>query len=129
MRVFDSRKYAAFAMVLLAFTFVVQAAAPQAGTEDSVEVKTVKDVAITPKGDATEARITTSGPAKFTYFELTGPRRLVVDFQDLQNGVAFKEKQISSGGVERVRAGVLQEKDRTITRIVFDLTIDAQYQI
>jgi len=129
MRVFDSRKSLAFGVFLLAFTLVVQAVGPAAGPKDTAPVKAVKDVAITPSGDFMEARITTSGPARFTYFELSGPRRLVVDFHDLQNAVAFKEKQVASGGVERVRAGFFQDKDRNVTRIVFDLTSDAQYQI
>ena len=133
MRVFDSRKSLAFGLFLVAFTLVVQAAGAAAGAaagpKDTAEVKAVKDIAITPTGDLMEARITTTGPARFTYFELSGPRRLVVDFHDLQNAVAFKEKQVSAAGVERVRAGLFQDKDRSVTRIVFDLTADAQYQI
>jgi len=116
-------------MFLLAFTLVVQAVGPEAGPKETTLVKAVKDVAIKPIGDSMEARITTTGTARFTYFELTGPRRLVVDFHDLQNAVSFKEKLVSVAGVERVRAGLFQDKDRSVTRIVFDLTRDAQYQI
>src|SRR5215831_423923 len=129
MRVFDSRKALAFGMFLLAFTLVVQAVGPAAGPKETTEVKAVKDVSLVPAGASIEARITTTGPARFTYFELAGPRRLVVDFHDLQNGVAFKEKQVSAAGVERVRTGVFQDKDRNVTRIVFELTSDAQYQV
>jgi type IV pilus secretin PilQ/predicted competence protein len=129
MRVFDSRKSLAFGLFLMAFTLVVQAAGAAAGPKDTAAVKAVKDIAITPSGDLVEARITTTGPARFTYFELSGPRRLVVDFHDLQNAVSFKEKLVSAGGVERVRAGLFQDKDRNVTRIVFDLSTDAQYQI
>ena len=129
MKVFDSRRSLAFGAFLLAFTLVVQAVGPVAGPKDTADVKAVKDVAITPSGNSTEARITTSGPARFTYFELSGPRRLVVDFHDLQNAVSSKEKEVASGGVERVRAGLFQDKDRSVTRIVFDLTSDAQYQV
>jgi len=129
MRVFDSRKAFAFGMFLLAFTLVVQAVGPVSGPKETSPVNAVKDVSFMPAGDSMEARITTSGPARFTYFELAGPRRLVVDFHDLLNGVAFKEKQVSSTGVERVRAGLFQDKDRNVTRIVFELTSDAQYQI
>jgi type IV pilus assembly protein PilQ len=129
MRVFDSRKALAFGMFLLAFTLVVQAVGPAAGPTETSAVKAVKDVSFMPAGDSMEARITTTGPARFTYFELAGPRRLVVDFHDLVNGVAFKEKQVSAAGVERVRAGLFQDKDRSVTRIVFELTSDAQYQV
>ena len=129
MRVFDSRKALAFGLFLLAFTLVVQAVGPASGPKETSTVRAVKDVSFTPVGASMEARITTTEPARFTYFELTGPRRLVVDFHDLQNGVAFKEKQVSSAGVERVRTGIFQDKDRNVTRIVFELTSDAQYQI
>jgi len=129
MRVFDSRKALAFGMFLLAFTLVVQAVGPASGPKETSAVNAVKDVSFMAAGDSMEARITTTGPARFTYFELTGPRRLVVDFHDLLNGVAFKEKQVASTGVERVRAGLFQDKDRNVTRIVFELTSEAQYQI
>ena len=129
MRVFDSRKALAFGMFLLAFTLVVQAVGPATGPKETSTVNAVKDVSFMPAGESMEARITTTGPARFTYFELAGPRRLVVDFHDLQNGVAFKEKLVSSAGVERVRTGLFQDKDRNVTRIVFELTSDAQYQI
>jgi type IV pilus secretin PilQ/predicted competence protein len=122
MRVFDSRKAMAFGMFLLAFTLIVQAVGPRV-------TAAVNDIAINPSGNSLEAIITTTGPARFTYFELTGPRRLVVDFHDLQNDVNFKEKKVSVAGVERIRASQFQDKDRTATRIVFDLTNDAHYQI
>jgi type IV pilus assembly protein PilQ len=116
-------------MFLLAFTLVIQAVGTESGPNEASAVKAVKDVSFMPAGDSLEARITTTGPARFTYFELAGPRRLVFDFVDLQNGVAFKEKQVSSAGVERVRTGSFQDKDRNVTRIVFELTSDARYQI
>jgi type IV pilus assembly protein PilQ len=116
-------------MFLLAFTLVIQAVGTESGPNETSAVKAVKDVSFMPAGDSLEARITTTGPARFTYFELAGPRRLVFDFVDLQNGVAFKEKQVSSAGVERVRTGSFQDKDRNVTRIVFELTSDARYQI
>ncbi|HLQ78490.1 MAG TPA: AMIN domain-containing protein, partial [Terriglobia bacterium] len=122
MRVFDSRKTLAFGVLLLASTLAVHAVVPRS-------TSAVKDVVMTPSGDSLEARITTTGPAKYTYFELSGPRRLVVDFHDLLNGVGFKEKKVSVAGVERVRAGLFQSKERNATRIVFDLTNDAHYLI
>jgi len=129
MRVFDSRKALAFGMFLLAFTLVVQAVGPTSDPNETPAVKAVKDVSFTPAGDSMETRITTTGPARFTYFEMAGPRRLVIDFYDLQNRVAFKEKQVSSAGVERVRTAFFQDKDRNGTRIVFELTSDAQYKV
>ena len=122
MRVFDSRKSLAFGVLLLASTLMAHAVVSK-GTA------TVQDVAMTSNGDSVEARITTTGPARFTYFELTGPRRLVVDFHDLLNGVGFSEKQVSAAGVERVRAAIFHSSDRDATRIVFDLTNDAQYRV
>src|SRR5215467_2302280 len=82
-----------------------------------------------PGENSVEAQITTTAPAKYTYFELTGPRRLVMDFHDVQNDLAFKEKQVFVAGVERIRAGMFQDKDRNATRIVFDLDNEAHYRI
>lgn len=125
MKVFDSNKILAFVVMLLAFTLAVHAVVPK-GT---AAVKEVKDVVVTPSGDFLEARITTTAPARVTYFELAGPRRLVVDFHDLQNSIGFKEKVVWVGGVERIRTSLFTSKDRSATRIVFDLTDKAHYQV
>src|SRR5438552_3911944 len=122
MRVFDSRKASVLGVLLLASTLAVQAVVPK-------DTAAVKDLVFTQGGDSLEARITTTGPARVTYFELTDPRRLVVDFHDLLNDIGFKEKQVSVAGVERVRAALFESKDRKSTRIVFDLIKDAEYQI
>ncbi len=122
MKTFDSRKALPFGALVLAFTLVIQAVAP-------TEVAAVKDLVMTPGEDSVEAQITTTAQAKYTYFELTGPRRLVMDFRDVQNELAFKEKQVSVAGVERIRAGMFQDKDRNATRIVFDLNEAASYRV
>jgi type IV pilus assembly protein PilQ len=122
MRVFDSRKTLAFGLILLVSTLVVHAVVP-------TTAPAVKDVAMTTSGDLLEARISITSPARVTYFELTKPRRLVVDFHELENGLTFKQKQVSAAGVERVRAEHFQDKDRDTTRIVFDLTDDAKYRV
>jgi len=122
MRMFDSRKALPFGVLVLAFTFVIQAVAPTGSPA-------VKELVMTPGENSVEAQITTTAPAKYTYFELTGPRRLVMDFHDVQNDLAFKEKQVFVAGVERIRAGMFQDKDRSATRIVFDLDDAARYRI
>jgi hypothetical protein len=119
---FDSRKILAFGVILLISTLAVRAVDPGA-------VAAVKDLAVTTSGDSVEARISTTSPARVTYFELTKPRRLVVDFHDLENALSFKQKQVAAAGVERVRAERFQDKDRDATRIVFDLTDDAEYRV
>jgi len=122
MRVFDSRKILAFGVILLVSTLVAYGVVPGA-------VSAVKDVAMTTSGDSLEARIATTVPARVTYFELTGPHRLVVDFHDLENGLSFRQKLVSASGVERVRAEHFQDKDRDATRIVFDLADDVKYRV
>src|SRR5436190_5834069 len=101
MRMFDSRKALPFGVLVLAFTFVIQAVAPTGSPA-------VKELVMAPGENSVEAQITTTAPAKYTYFELTGPRRLVMDFHDVQNDLAFKEKQVFVSGVERIRAGMFQ---------------------
>src|SRR5262245_54694567 len=122
MTMFDSRKALPFGVLVLAFTLVIRAVAPT-GTP------AVKELVMTPRDNSVEAQITTTAPAKYTYFELTGPRRLVMDFHDVQNDLTFKERQVSLAGVERIRAGQFQDKDRNAARIVFDLDDDARYRV
>lgn len=122
MRVFDSSKTLVFVLLLLASTLVVHAVVPKG-------IPAVKGIVVTTNGDSFEAQITTTSPGRVTYFELTGPRRLVVDFHDLQNAVGFKEKIVREGGVERIRASLFTSKDRNATRIVFDLTDAAHYEV
>jgi len=89
----------------------------------------VKDVSYQIIGDSLEVKITATGDSRFTYFELNGPHRLVVDFHGIQNTIGFKEKQIDAGGVERVRTSFFNDKNRQATRIVFDLKENVQYHI
>ena len=89
----------------------------------------VKDVAFSASGRSLEAKITTSESAKFTYFELDGPHRLVVDFHGLRNGIAFAQKNIAAAGVTRVRTSYFTAPDRSATRIVFDMDNTVNYRV
>ena len=89
----------------------------------------VKDVAFSASGRSLEAKITTSESAKFTYFELNGPHRLVVDFHGLRNGIAFTQKNIAAAGVTRVRTSYFTAPDRSATRIVFDMDNTVNYRV
>ena len=95
----------------------------------SREMANVKDVSFSNQGDSLEARIIATEDSKYTHFELSDPRRLVVDFHGIQNAVTFKEKRIDSEGVERVRASFFSDQTRSATRIVFDLAKDVRYRI
>jgi type IV pilus secretin PilQ/predicted competence protein len=123
MRLCDFKKLLVFGVLVVALTLAVQAASPK----DTVSVK---DIAITSTGDALEARITASSEVeKFTYFELEGPRRLVVDFHGFQNGIGFAQKKVQTAGVERIRTSYFSTPDRKATRIVFDLKSGINYQV
>ena len=118
----DSRKFLSVGVLLLVSTLAVNGAS-------SRESAIVKDVSYQTIGDSLEVKITATGDSKFTYFELNGPHRLVVDFHGIQNTIGFKEKQIDANGVERVRTSFFNDKNRQATRIVFDLKDNAQYRV
>jgi len=121
MRLSDLRKFMVMFALVVALTLVVQAASPK----DAF----VQDVALSSAGRFLEARITASESARFTYFELDGPHRLVVDFHGLKNNIAFTQKNIESAGVTRVRTSYFTAPDRTATRIVFDLDKTVDYRV
>jgi type IV pilus assembly protein PilQ len=121
MRLSDFRKFVVMFTLVLALTLVIQAAAPAEAF--------VKDVAFSSAGRSLEARITASESARFTYFELDGPHRLVVDFHGLKNGIAFSQKNVAAAGVTRVRTSYFTAPDRTATRIVFDLDKTVNYRV
>ena len=73
MRLCDFRKFSIMFVLAVALSLAVAASPKEAF---------VKDVAFSASGHSLEAKITTSESAKFTYFELDGPHRLVVDFHD-----------------------------------------------
>jgi type IV pilus assembly protein PilQ len=118
----DSRKFLSVGVLLLISTLAVNGAAAR---ENAI----VKDVSFNISGDSLEVKITTTQDTKFTYFELNGPHRLVVDFHGIQNNIGFKEKRIGSAGVERVRTSFFDTKNRKATRIVFDLTDNAPFRV
>jgi type IV pilus assembly protein PilQ len=122
MRVFDSRKLLLFSVLLLVSTLAVQGAS-------SKEPAVVKDLAVNSNGDSVEVKIATSERVQYTYFELSKPRRLVVDFHGLHNDIGFKEKTIDVAGVQRVRTSYFTNKTRKATRVVFDLANDVPYTV
>src|SRR5688572_4988011 len=122
MKVWDSRKILAISILAFALTLAVQ------GSETK-NAAAVSDVVLNSSGQSLEARITASGVAKFTYFELASPHRLVVDFHDSQNNVGFKEKLVEIAGVERIRTSSFSAPDRKATRIVFDLAGTVNYKV
>ena len=122
MRLCDFRKLLVFGVIVIALTLAVQAASPK-------DAAMVKDIAVTSSGQALEAKITTTETVRFTYFELEKPRRLVVDFHGLKNGVGFTQKKVDTAGVEKIRTSYFSTPDRTATRIVFDLVAGVNYQV
>ena len=122
MRVFDSRKLLPVSVFLLISTLAVSGAT-------SKETAVVKDLSFNSSGASLEVKIATTEQADYTYFELSKPRRLVVDFHGIQNGIGFKEKSIESAGVERVRTSYFSDKSRNATRIVFDILENVSYQV
>jgi type IV pilus assembly protein PilQ len=118
----DSRKVLSVGLILLISTLAVNGAT-------SREATIVKDVSFNNEGDFLEAKITATGESKYKYFELKSPHRLVVDFLGIQNTIRFKEKKIDAAGVERVRTSLFSDKDRTATRIVFDLAKNVPYTV
>src|SRR5262245_34989515 len=122
MRVFDSRKLLPVSVFLLISTLAVSGAT-------SKETAVVKDLSFNSSGASLEVKIATTEQADFTYFELSKPRRLVVDFHGIQNGIGFKEKPIEAAGVERVRTSYFSDKTRNATRIVFDILENVSYQV
>lgn len=123
MRVFDSRKFLSVGVLVLISTLAVN------GATSKETAPVVRDVTFKSSADSLEVKITAPEDSKFTYFELNSPPRLVVDFHGIQNTIGFKERQIDSAGVERVRTSFYSGKNRKATRIVFDLTERVSYQI
>ena len=118
----DSRKFLSVGVLLLIATLTVNGASPR-------ETDVVKDVSFKNNGDSLEVRIAAPDGSKFTHFELNQPHRLVVDFHGIQNTIGFKEKQINSAGVERVRTSFFSAENRRATRIVFDLKDNVPYRV
>jgi type IV pilus assembly protein PilQ len=118
----DSRKFLSVGVLLLISTLAVNGAS-------SREAAFVKDVSITATDGSLEVKIAVTADSKFSYFELSDPHRLVVDFRGMQNAIHFKEKQIGTAGVERIRTSFFKDKSREATRLVFDLTGSVPYRV
>src|SRR5262245_4572399 len=104
----DSRKFLSVGLLVLISTLAVNGATAR-------ENAAVKDVSFSTIGDSLEVKITTTQDAKFTYFELNDPHRLVMDFHGIQDSLGFKERQIANFGVRRVRTAIFESKDRKAT--------------
>jgi len=122
MRSFVWRKWLALGILVFGATLAIQAAS-------SKSAAVVKDVALNRSGQTLEVRITATEAAKFNYFELTNPRRLVVDFPGIQNGIGFKQKDVGASGVERIRTSLFTNGERQATRVVFDLAAGVPYKV
>jgi len=118
----DSRKFLSVGTMLFILTVAVHGATSKVAT-------IIKDVSFSNTGDSLEAKITAGEDAKYTYFELKQPHRLVVDFHGIQNTIRFKERHIGTVGVERVRTSFYSDGARHATRIVFDLSKDVPYRV
>ena len=118
----DSRKFLSVGMMLFILTLAVHGATSKVAT-------IIKDVSFSNTGDSLEAKITAGEDAKYTYFELKQPHRLVVDFHGIQNTIHFKERHIGAAGVERVRTSFYSDGARQATRIVFDLSKDVPFRV
>src|SRR5215468_7644829 len=118
----DSRKFLSVGMMLFILTLAVHGATSTVAT-------IIKDVSFSNTGDSLEAKITAGEDAKYTYFELKQPHRLVVDFHGIQNTIRFKERHIGAAGVERVRTSFYSDGARQATRIVFDLSKDVPFRV
>jgi type IV pilus secretin PilQ/predicted competence protein len=122
MRLCDFKRLLVFGVLVVLLTLVVQAASPK-------DAAMVKDLAVTSSGETLEAKITSSETARFTYFELDAPRRLVVDFHGLKNGINFTQKKVETAGVAKIRTSYFSTPARKATRIVFDLAAGVNYQV
>ena len=118
----DSRKFLSVGVILLISTLAVHGTTTKEGT-------IIKDVSFSNNGDSLEAKITAGENAKYTYFELKEPHRLVVDFHGIRNTIRFKEKRIGAAGVERVRTSFYSNGARNATRLVFDLSKNVPYRV
>lgn len=118
----DSRKFLSVGVLLLISTLAVNGAS-------SREAAVVRDVSVTTSEGSLEVKIDVPADAKFSYFELSNPHRLVVDFRGMQNAIHFKEKQVGTAGVDKIRTSFFKDKSRQATRVVFDLTGSVPYRV
>ncbi len=92
----------AFAGVL---TLAIQAASPK-------DTAIVSALELNSGSQSLEAKITMAEKSRYTYFELDSPRRLVVDFHGLKNGLNFTRKRVGAAGVEQIRTSFFDSKGR-----------------
>lgn len=122
MRLLDRRKFLAIALLMIPVTFAVVGASPKT-------LPSVRDINVSSNGNSVEVRILTDSLVRYTYFELSSPRRLVVDFHGSQSGLEFREREVATAGVDRIRTSAFTSRDRKATRVVFDLGRDVPYRI
>jgi type IV pilus secretin PilQ/predicted competence protein len=79
--------------------------------------------------DGCAAAVIADGAPDFRDFQLHDPERLVLDFYDVENGVAERTIPVSNDLLERIRVGQFQVEPRKIARVVFDLVGQPDYHI
>ena len=122
MRLSDLRKFMVMFALVVALTFVVQAASPK----DAF----VQDVALSSTGRFLEARITASESARFTYFELDGPHRLLLSIFTASKIISLSRRRtLNLLGLPAFGQVIRMAPDRTATRIVFDLDKTVDYRV
>ena len=117
-----SRKLLSIALLLLVSTLALHGGS-------TTDTAAVNDISFKSAEGSVEVRIMAAESAKFTYFELRKPHRLVFDFHGIQNNIGFKEKRIDNAGIERVRTAFFNNEKRKATRVVFDLSDNAPYRV
>jgi type IV pilus assembly protein PilQ len=105
-----------------ALTLAIQAASPK-------DTAIVSALELNSGSQSLEAKITMAEKSRYTYFELDSPRRLVVDFHGLKNGLNFTRKKVGAAGVEQIRTSFFDSKGRKATRVVFDLDPGVNYLV
>lgn len=103
-------------------TLAIQAASPK-------DTAIVSALELNSGSQSLEAKITMAEKSRYTYFELDSPRRLVVDFHGLKNGLNFTRKKVGAAGVEQIRTSFFDSKGRKATRVVFDLDPGVNYLV
>lgn len=121
MKVLDSRKFLIVAVSTLLTTLVVQGA--------SRDIPSIRDLRWESVGETVHVTIIPTEKTRYSYFELSSPSRLVVDFHGAENDLTFKERAVGSAGVERIRASAYRNKSRAATRVVFDLARRVPFKV
>lgn len=88
--------------------------------QPAIAADTVTDVRIWPSPDSTRVVLDMSGSAKYSYFTLKNPERLVIDLQDTKLSKNLNKLDIDSKLLKKVRKSTPKKKGDV--RLVLDLT-------